>query len=68
LHGLRYNFLVYLKYVDEIQLQQRMQQVLDLVRQDVGSIRTGRATPALVEDIINDCYGHSIPLVLGIPD
>lgn len=43
--------------MDEIQLRQRMQQVLDLVRQDVGSIRTGRATPALVEDIVIDCYG-----------
>lgn len=43
--------------MDEIALRQRMQQVLDLVRQDAGSIRTGRATPALVEDIVIDCYG-----------
>lgn len=43
--------------MDEIALRQRMQQVLDLVRQDVGGIRTGRATPSLVEDIVVDCYG-----------
>lgn len=34
-----------------------MQQVLEAVRADVGIIRTGRATPALVEDVIVPAYG-----------
>lgn len=43
--------------MDEIKLRSRMQTVLEMVQQGVGSIRTGRATPALVEGIIIDCYG-----------
>lgn len=43
--------------MDESQIRQRMQQVLELVRGDVSSIRTGRATPALVEGIVIEAYG-----------
>ncbi|OGY11604.1 MAG: ribosome recycling factor [Candidatus Blackburnbacteria bacterium RIFCSPLOWO2_01_FULL_41_27] len=43
--------------MDENQIKERMQQVLELVRQDIGTIRTGRATPSLVEDIMVDAYG-----------
>lgn len=43
--------------MDEAQLSSKMQQALDLVAQEARSIRTGRATPALVEDIIVDAYG-----------
>lgn len=43
--------------MDENQIRQKMQQVLDLVRQDTGTIRTGRAAPSLVEDIMVDAYG-----------
>lgn len=35
----------------------KMQKVLDFVKQDVATIRTGRATPALVENIIINAYG-----------
>jgi len=34
-----------------------MQQILDLVLSDIGSIRTGRATPALVEKLEVAVYG-----------
>ena len=34
--------------------------VLDFYRTDIASIRTGRATPALVEDIIVDVYGQKM--------
>lgn len=34
-----------------------MQKVLDVVHADIGSIRTGRATPALVENIVVPAYG-----------
>ena len=43
--------------MDESSIRQKMQQVLDLVSSDAGSIRTGRATSALVEDLIIDAYG-----------
>lgn len=38
-------------------LRARMEQVLANTRQDVGTIRTGRATPSLVEDIAILAYG-----------
>lgn len=48
--------------MDETSIKNRMRQVLDLVQQDVGTIRTGRATPSLVEDIIVDAYGGASKL------
>ena len=43
--------------MDEVQVRLRMQQVLDLVISDAASIRTGRATPKLVEDLQVAVYG-----------
>jgi ribosome recycling factor len=43
--------------MDEISLKQRMQAVLELVINDIASIRTGRAVPSLVEDIQVSVYG-----------
>src|SRR3989338_9152310 len=43
--------------MDESQVASKMQKVLELVGSDVASIRTGRATPALVEDIAVSVYG-----------
>lgn len=43
--------------MDEASISIKMQQAVDLVTADAGSIRTGRATPSLVEDIIIDAYG-----------
>lgn len=43
--------------MDEVLLRSRMNEVLSLVTSDVGTIRTGRATPALVEDIEITAYG-----------
>ena len=45
--------------MDETSIRTKMQQVVDLVSTDAGSIRTGRATPSLVEDIVIDAYGGS---------
>ena len=45
--------------MDETSIRTKMQQVVDLVSTDAGSIRTGRATPSLVEDIIINAYGGS---------
>lgn len=43
--------------MDETAIRQRMQQSIGAVRKDAGGIRTGRATPSLVEDIVVDAYG-----------
>ena len=43
--------------MDEQEVRSKMQQVLELVVSDIGGIRTGRATPALVEDISVAVYG-----------
>lgn len=34
--------------------------VLDFYKNDIASIRTGRATPALVEDVVVDVYGQKM--------
>lgn len=43
--------------MDENQLNKRMQGVVVLFTDDIASIRTGRATPGLVEDIEVGAYG-----------
>jgi ribosome recycling factor len=43
--------------VDLSEVRVKMQKAVDFVRQDVSSIRTGRATPALVENIVINAYG-----------
>lgn len=41
----------------EESVKKRMEEVIDLVASDVAAIRTGRATPALVEDLEISVYG-----------
>lgn len=43
--------------MDEDRVRQEMSSVIDLVSSDIATIRTGRASPALVEDIIIPAYG-----------
>ena len=43
--------------MDETLLRSKMQQAVDLVTSDIGAIRTGRATPALVEGLVIAVYG-----------
>ena len=43
--------------MDESSIEKKMAQVLELVRSDISSIRTGRATPSLVEDLSVSAYG-----------
>src|SRR3990170_7009645 len=50
--------------MDETSVRKKMQQVVDLVTSDVGGIRTGRATPALVEGIEIAVYGGTQKLKL----
>lgn len=50
--------------MDEEQVRQKMQQVLDLVGEDLASVRTGRAMPSLVEGLIISVYGGTQKLKL----
>lgn len=43
--------------VDLIQIKDKMHKIVEYVRSDVATIRTGRATSALVENIIIGAYG-----------
>lgn len=51
--------------MDESELGKHMQEVLDLVTSDVASIRTGRATSALVEDVQVSVYGGAQKLKIN---
>ncbi|MBI2031944.1 MAG: ribosome recycling factor [Candidatus Levybacteria bacterium] len=42
----------------------RMQKVLDLLRSDLATVRTGRAAPSLVENIVLSVYGGTQKLKL----
>lgn len=44
--------------MEESTVRQKMQQVLDLIASDVGTIRTGRVAPSLVENIVVAVYGN----------
>jgi ribosome recycling factor len=43
--------------MDEASISQKMQKVVDSVMADISGIRTGRATPSLVENIMVPAYG-----------
>jgi len=52
----------------------RMSKILDVLRTDLATVRTGRATPSLVENIVVAAYGGSAKLkvmelaTIGAPD
>ena len=50
--------------MDETSVRSKMQQVVDMVSSDVASVRTGRAAPALVEDLAVAVYGGQQKLKL----
>ena len=43
--------------MDEAPVRSKMQSVFDMVASDIGTIRTGRATPAIIEDLRVPVYG-----------
>src|SRR3989344_7708586 len=43
-------------------VKEKMQKVIDVVRVDFGSVRTGKASPSLVENIVIKAYGGTQPL------
>ena len=42
--------------------ERRMQKAVEALRQDIASLRTGRASPALIERITVDYYGTPTPI------
>ncbi|MEX2007421.1 MAG: ribosome recycling factor [Candidatus Levyibacteriota bacterium] len=44
------------------QTREKMQKVLDMLRSDLATVRTGRAAPSLVENIVISAYGGSARL------
>jgi len=42
--------------MDEARVRQQMDQVVELFKEDIATLRTGRATPALIEDITVSVY------------
>ncbi len=53
-------------------IKHRMEKAVEHVKHEMATIRTGRATPALVEDIKVDYYGTPTPLkqlaTISVPD
>lgn len=45
-----------------VETKKKIEKVLDILKGDLGTIRTGRATPALVENIVISAYGGSAKL------
>jgi len=50
--------------MDLSETQQKMQKALEVIRGDLGTIRSGRATPALVENVVVTVYGGTQKLKL----
>jgi ribosome recycling factor len=46
-----------------VQTEARFKKAIDALRHDVGSVRTGRATPSLVESLQVEAYGTDTPLI-----
>jgi ribosome recycling factor len=44
------------------EIESRMQKCVDATRSEFSSIRTGRASPALLDRLAVDAYGQSVPL------
>ncbi len=43
-------------------MESRMKKAIDVIKKDMASVRTGRAHPALLEDIKVDYYGTPVPI------
>jgi ribosome recycling factor len=54
------------------QIEEKMKKSLDKMRQDFSTLRTGRATGTLLDNIKVEYYGSSVPLkqvaAVGVPD
>lgn len=44
------------------QVEEKMKRAIENVKKEFVTIRTGRATPALLDKVVVDCYGSNMPL------
>lgn len=57
-----------------VKTKEKLQKVLDILKDDLATLRTGRATPSLVENIVISVYGGTAKLkvqelaTIGAPD
>lgn len=53
-------------------IRPELDKVIDFLERELAKIRTGRASPSLVEDVIVDCFGQNFPLkqlaAISIPE
>jgi ribosome recycling factor len=60
----------YKEIIDKIKPE--LEKVINFLERELQKIRTGRATPSLVEDVICDCFGQKFPLrqlaAISIPE
>lgn len=53
-------------------LQRRMDSAVDVLRKDFSGLRTGRASPSLLEPIVVEAYGQTMPIqqvgTIGVPE
>ena len=43
--------------------EERMKKAIEALKKEVGSVRTGRAAPSLVESLLADAYGTPTPII-----
>jgi len=43
-------------------IRPEMEKVLGFLERELAKIRTGRASPSLIEDVVCECFGQSFPL------
>ncbi|MFH1714462.1 MAG: ribosome recycling factor [Candidatus Nealsonbacteria bacterium] len=43
-------------------IKPEMEKTISFLERELSKIRTGRATPSLVEDVVVDCFGQKLPL------
>ena len=51
---------MYLEIIKKIKPE--MDKAVQFLEREIAKIRTGRATPSLVEDIVADCFGQKFPI------
>lgn len=51
---------MYKKYIEEIKPE--LEKAIDYLQKELAKIRTDRATPSLVEDIVVECFDQKLPL------
>ena len=48
--------------MDLTDLQSKFEKIIEVVTSDLGTIRTGKATPHLIESLIVEAYGSKMKL------